>query len=79
MKKTTAALLGAILIASTAHAQYQLDGIIRDGVVGGVIGGVIGNNTGDRDTTQTVILAADIRHAIITNVLQIHQCSTAYG
>ena len=58
MKKTTAALLGAILIASTAHAQYQLDGIIRDGVVGGVIGGVIGNNTGDRDGETGALIGA---------------------
>ena len=51
MKKTkiTAALIGAITIASTAHAQYQLNEVIRDGVVGGVIGGVIGNNTGEND------------------------------
>lgn len=57
MKKTTA-LIGAILIASTAHAQYQLDSILRDGVVGGVIGGVIGNNTGEGDSETGALIGA---------------------
>lgn len=58
MKKTTAALVGAILIASTAHAQYQLDSILRDGVVGGVIGGVIGNNMGEGDSETGALIGA---------------------
>jgi|SaaInlStandDraft_1057018.scaffolds.fasta_scaffold122002_3 hypothetical protein len=58
MKKTkiTTALIGAIAIASTAQAQYQLNDVIRDGVVGGVIGGVIGNNVGEGDSETGALI-----------------------
>jgi len=56
MKKLTIALIGVASIATVANAQYQLNEIIRDGVVGGVIGGVIGNNTGKRDSETGVLI-----------------------
>ena len=49
MKKLTITLIGVAFIATVVNAQYQLNEVIRDGVVGGVIGGVIGNNTGEND------------------------------
>lgn len=51
-------LIAATLIASSVHANHQVDGILRDGIVGGIIGAVIGNNTGSGDSETGALIGA---------------------
>ncbi len=58
MNKTIITLIGATLIASSVHANHQLDQGIRDGIVGGIIGAIIGNNTGSGDSETGALIGA---------------------
>jgi len=58
MNKKIITLIGATLIASSVHANHQLDQGIRDGIVGGIIGAIIGNNTGSGDSETGALIGA---------------------
>lgn len=58
MNKKIITLIGAALIASSVHANHQLDQGLRDGIVGGIIGAIIGNNTGSGDSETGALIGA---------------------
>lgn len=58
MNKKIITLIGAALIASSVHANHQLDQVLRDGTVGGIIGAIIGNNTGSGDSETGALIGA---------------------
>jgi uncharacterized protein YcfJ len=58
MNKKIIAIIGAILIASSIHANDRLDSVLRDGIIGGILGGIIGNNTGSGDSETGALIGA---------------------
>lgn len=70
-------LIAATLIASSVHANHQVDGILRDGIVGGIIGAVIGNNTGSGDSETGALIGAV--SSITKGVMQRRSSGGHYG